>query len=157
MKWKIFSLLMSLLLFAGCAQYKEIDIDDIKINRIKMQSAKVIDLGFNVTVDNPSATRFRLQSVDGILYRNGVEFANLILIQEVELPARFSGDVQALCTLTLTDPLAALVLGLNMASLNSDSFTIDLVATVKGGIIKKSFKYEDVPLSEVIKEFGIKL
>ncbi|MBR5855853.1 MAG: hypothetical protein IKY70_01110 [Bacteroidales bacterium] len=157
MKWKILSLLMCGFLFVGCSQYKQIDVDDIKIAKIKMNSAKEIDLKFGITVENPSRTLFTLQAIDGVIYRNGAEFANMVLLEEVQVPARFSGDVQAMCRLTLTDPLAALALGLNLASLNNDSFTVDVVATVKGGAVKKSFRYKDIPLSDVIKKFGIKL
>ena len=53
--------------------------------------------------------------------------------------------------------MSALALGLNMASLNNDSFTVDFVATVRGGVVKKSFRYKDVPLTQIIKKFGIKL
>ena len=157
MKRKILFLFMAGLLIMGCADYKEIDIEDVKISKVNMRSAREIDLQFTVSVDNPSSTPFKLQSVDGILKRNGAEFANLVLLEEVEAPARFSGDVKASCRLTLTDPLSALALGLNLASLNSDSFTIDFVSTVRGGIVKKSFRYKDVALSQVIKQFGIKL
>ena len=157
MKMKILYLLMIGILFAGCAQYKEIEIEDVRISKVNMHSAKEIDLQFSVEVENPSGTPFKLQSIDGVLYRNGAEFAKLILLEEVTAPARFTGDVEANCRLALSNPMAALALGLNMASLNNDTFTVDFVATVKGGALKKNFRYKDVPLSQIIKKFGIKL
>ena len=144
-------------LLVGCAQYKEVDIEDVKISKINMRSTKEIDMQFTVSVENPSGTPFKLQSIDGVLNRNGAEFANLVLLKEVEVPSRFSGDVKVMCRLSLSDPMSALALGLNMASLNNDSFTVDFVATVRGGVVKKSFRYKDVPLTQIIKKFGIKL
>ena len=157
MKMKILYLLMVGILFAGCAQYKKIEIEDVRISKVNMHSAKEIDLQFSVEVENPSGTPFKLQSIDGVLYRNGAEFANLILLEEVTAPARFTGAVEANCRLALSNPMAALALGLNMASLNNDTFTVDFVATVRGGALKKNFRYKDVPLSQIIKKFGIKL
>lgn len=157
MKRIILSFLAAVLLFAGCAKYSEVDINDIKIGKVKMLTAKEIDIQFKANVDNPTGTAFEVLSIDGVMFRNGVKFATMQMLDKVVVPAASSGDVVLRCRLSLEDHLAALAFGLNLASLNSDDFTVDLTATVKGGIMKKSFRYKDVPISQLLKQFDVKL
>lgn len=155
---KIIALLsLVLLLLTGCSQYKNVDLNDIKVSKVKMISAQHIELQFKADVENPTRTEFEVTGIEGLLYRNGAEFANLQLIEPATVPANFSGDVLLKCKFSLSDPLAALALGLNIASLNSDDFTADLTVSVKGGALKKNFKYRDMPMSKVFKMFDIKL
>ena len=147
----------AMLLLAGCSQYKDVDFEEIKIGKVRMVSSQEFDLQFKASVNNPTGTTFEVTSIDGIMLRNGAPFANLKLVENAAVPSRSNSEVILKCRFSLTDPLAALALGLNMASLNSDDFTVDLTATIKGGMLKKSFRYKNVPMSRIFKEFDIKL
>ncbi len=157
MKRFIFSFIAAALLFAGCAKYNEVDINDVKIGKVKMVGAKDIDVQLKANIENPTGTEFKVVSIDGSVFRNGVDFVGLQLVEEATVPARSSGDVILKCRVTLKDKMSALALGLNLAYLNSDDFTVDLNATVKGGMVKKRIRYKDVPVSQLLKRFGVKL
>lgn len=149
--------IIAILFFAGCSQYKEIDISSMKIERVRMSSVKEVDLQLSVMVNNPSGKELVLSSVEGKLLRNGVSFADVELLEEAVVPARSNGEVEVKCRLVFADPMAALALGLNFASLNKDDFTADMEAVVRSGALKKKFRYNGMTIARLLKQFGVKL
>lgn len=143
-------------LLCSCTNYKHIDVNDVKLEKFKLISTSKADLQLQVSVNNPSKTIFTITDIQGVLYRDDVPFANLSLLEEIVIPPQAVTDVHVKCRINLLDPLAVLVMGLDMSSWNEDEFTVDIKTTVKGGGLKKSFRLKKVPLSKVIKRIKIK-
>ena len=46
----------AMLLLAGCSQNKDVDIEEIKIGKVRMVSSQEFDLQFKASVNNPTGT-----------------------------------------------------------------------------------------------------
>ncbi|MEG1088922.1 MAG: hypothetical protein RSE02_05565 [Bacteroidales bacterium] len=142
-------------ILSGCKGYRDISIGNIELEKFKLTSASKVDVVIGVDVFNPTKANFTLINVDGVLFRNDVPFANLSLLKDVYIPTLHNGKALVNCRIELLDPMAVLVMGLNIKSWNMDEFRIKLKATVKKGAFKKSFKINNIPLDKVIKKIKL--
>ncbi|MEG0518020.1 MAG: hypothetical protein RR555_04000 [Bacteroidales bacterium] len=142
-------------LLSSCAGYRDITIGTVDVAKVKLNSASKVSLDLSVCVSNPTKANFTLTNVQGMLYRDDIPFANLALSEQISVPANYSGDVLIKTNITLLDPMAVLVMGLNLKSWHMDEFKIKLKATVKKGAFKKSIKLNNIPLDKLVKKISL--
>lgn len=146
---RIFILLL-LLLFAACSSYREITLSEPVIKEIDATSPSDIKIKVAVGITNPTSTKFRLTDAAGDIFRLREKIAVVLLTEEIEIEPKFSGKVEVPLQLKIENPLALLKLGMNISSLKAEEFTADITATVKGGALKKEFKFKDVAIDKIV-------
>lgn len=142
-------------LLSSCAGYREIVIGNIELEKIKLTSASKADLVFGVDVYNPTKADFIITDIQGVLFKDDVPFANLYLLEDVSIPKAFNGEVFLKNRVELLDPMAVLVMGLNIKSWNMSEFKVKIKVTVKKGGFKKTFKLNNIPLDKVVKKIKL--
>lgn len=145
--------LMSLL--SSCAGYRDIAIGTVDVAKVKLNSASKVNLDLSVYVSNPTNANFTLTDIQGVLYRDDIPFADLTLNEPVSVSANYIGNILVKTNITLLDPMAVLVMGLNLKSWHMDEFKIKLKATVKKGAFKKSIKLNNIPLDKLVKKINL--
>lgn len=111
------------------------------------------DLTFEIDVQNPSADRFTVESLEAILYR-GIEtspFANLVLQEAAFIEPKSEATISLPLKARFTRPLALLGGGL---STDLSTYTADLDLTVRKGSYKKRITQERVPLDQLGRLLG---
>lgn len=141
-----------ILVLSSCKGYREIEVGDVQLEKFKLESASKINLTIRVDIHNPTKAEFNLSNIEGVVYRDDIPFANLSLLENTIVPASFTGPVSVKCRIDLLDPMAVLVMGLNVKSWKLDEFTMKIKATVKKGMIKKSIKLNNIPLNKLAKK-----
>lgn len=141
----------AILILGGCANYRNIEITGAEIDRFKLISASEYGVALSVGVDNPSGTDFTIKDACGQVFKDGSVFADIVVNENIDVPAKHYGSVPVKCTVKLRDPMAALVMGLNFKSLDIKQFTVNFTAVVRGGAIKKKVDFKDVPLDKIAR------
>jgi len=106
------------------------------------------DLTLEIDVQNPSADRFTVETLEAILYR-GVElspFANLAMQESVSVEPKSEATVPIPLKARFTRPLALLGGGF---STDLADYTADLDLTIRKGSLKKRITRERVPLDQL--------
>lgn len=142
-------------LLSSCSGYKNIDLRDFSIKKFKLVSTSKINLDIAADIDNPSKASFTITDIIGTVYKDDIPFAEVNLVEDVYVPARFEGDITIKSQIQLLDPLAVLVMGLKIDSWNPKEFKMKLRISVKKGMIKKTFKMNDIPLERIIKRIKL--
>ena len=105
-------------------------------------------LVLEVDIENPSPSRYTLESLDAVLYR-GFEsnpFADLTMPESVFIEPRSEATVSVPLTARFTRPLALLSGGF---STDLNDYPADIDLTVRKGSLKKRITRERVPLTEL--------
>ena len=95
-----------------------------------------------------------LQSIDGFLTRNSVNFAQITLIKTDTIAAACQSTNRARFQVELLDPMALFSMGLNIKSWKMSDFEINargVLRTSKGG--RKAIKLKNVPLESLTNRF----
>lgn len=142
-------------LLCGCKGYREIEVKDVNLERFRLVSASKINLDIDADVYNPTKAEFTVSDIQGVVYRDDVPFANIALLKEVAVPAFHNKGVLLKCQVELLDPMAVLVMGLNVKSWNMKEFRMKLKVTVKKGGMRKTFKVNDIPLDRLVKKIKL--
>ena len=149
MKRFLLLLTASVILFGSCANYKNINVGDVSIKDAKMVSMTKYEVELEVEVDNPTRSAFVVRDAEGLLLKSGEPFADVVVTEEVKIPARGVNKVGIKCDVSLRNALSALAIGLNYKSLDWDEFAVDAKAVVKSGAIKKKKEFRNVPLKKL--------
>lgn len=157
MKKFIFLLLLSAFVLGGCANCRRIDLEDVKVEKLKFISTSKADVGLGLFLNNPTRGSIIVKVADGVVYAAGSEFAKVSLIEPVEFVQGEPSQAHATLRVELTDPLGALLFGLNPKSWNLEQFVFSGVLVVKKGLATKKFKFEDVPVKDIAGKFNLQL
>ncbi len=153
---KFFGLIVILtLLLCSCSSYKSIIVEDLKISTFKLESTSKMRLGLKAHVENPTRATFELVDVSGVVYKGDMPFAEIVLLDNSVVSPYYDGEIPINCRIILTDPMAVLVMGLDIKSWNIGDFKLNLKVTVKKGAIKKSFKMNNISLEKLVKKFKL--
>lgn len=139
-------------LLCGCKGYREIEVKDVNLERFKLVSASKINLDIDADIYNPTKAEFTVSDIQGTVYRDDVPFANITLLKGAVVPAFHNEGILLKCQVELLDPMAILVMGLNVKSWNMKEFRMKLKVTVKKGGMRKTFKINDIPLDRLVKK-----
>lgn len=153
---RIFSVLLLAagLMLTGCASYKNINIEEVKLDKIQLQSTSNAIVELKCRIDNPANAKIYLTAVDGFVVRNGANFAQIRLLSSDTLAAKAVSEAVMVFQVELLDPLALLSMGLNISTWDIKDFEINARTTVKTSTgLRKQIKLKKVPLQNLINKF----
>jgi len=143
-----------LLLFTSCTNFRNIEIKNVKLNEVKLLSTSKAMVDVEFTINNTANADLVLQSSDGFLTKNGVNFAQITLIGSDTIVASCQSANRARFQIELLDPMSLFSMGLNIKSWKMSDFEINargIIRTSKGG--RKTFKLKNMPLENLAKRF----
>lgn len=154
MKKFLLILLAAASVLSSCAGYKQIDLEDVQMKSFKMSALTSADVTFALEVNNPTKSAFKIDGAEGIVYKDGVEFARIsqvkdgIAVIEPGTPAHTDITLRV----WLTDPFSAVSGGFNPKSWKLDNFKADATVWVKKGKFSKKLKFKDMPVKELVEK-----
>ena len=154
-KFLILTLLLAAIL-GGCSKYREVEVEDVRLQKIRLVSASKADLQLRVLVNNPTKSTFTITDIQGTLFRDDTRFAEVSLLEEAVVHPLSREETVIKCRIHLLDPLAVLVMGLDIQSWNPEEFKLNLKTTVRSHGIKKNFKIDNIALDRVLKHVKIR-
>ncbi len=142
-------------MLCSCAGYKQIHLDDVKLEGVKISALTAADVKLKLQVMNPTRATFEIVGADGTIYRDGNEFAKVTQVDDGKVEVLPGTPSEAIITLRvrLTDPFSAISGGFDPKSWKLEAFKADAVVKVKKGTMVKKFTVKDMPLKDVIKKF----
>ncbi len=146
------SLIVVALVSFGCAKIREVKITDLSLKRFELLSTSAAIMEIQYNVDNPSGRTFILSAADGMLKKNGLNFAQATLMQADTVSARGVTVGVIKFKIDVLDPLALLSMGLNLSKWDYKDLKVDARATIKSpGRGKRVIKYKDIPVENLAK------
>jgi hypothetical protein len=146
--------LLVLLLFTSCTNFRNIEIKSVKLKEVKLLSTSKAMVDVEFIINNTANANLVLQSSDGFLTKNGINFAQITLIKTDTIAALAQSTNMARFQIELLDPMSLFSMGLNIKSWKMSDFEINargVIRTSKGG--RKSFKLKNMPLENLTKRF----
>lgn len=138
-------------ILGGCANYKQIRIDDVNVGKLKMVALNAAEVELVTQVYNPTKAVFEIAGTDIIITKDGASFAKITQVKGEAALIHPGEESKASVVLRaeLTDPFAALAQGLNPKAWDLEKFKANGTITVRKGKINKKIKIEDVPLKSL--------
>ncbi len=151
MKRLLFLTLLSALLFAGCGNFRDIDIKQVKLQKFNLVSTSRADVTFDYLIDNPTNASLIISAADGFITKKGVRFAQLGLMQSDTIAPRSLTYSSLVIKIDLLDPISLLSMGLNISSWREQDFNLDARITVKTSSgYKKTLRFKNTPLNHLV-------
>ena len=150
MKKLIFLLLLAAFILGGCANYRKIALQDVKVEKLKMVSVSKADVRLNLVLNNPTRGAIKVNQAEGFVSDAKGEFAKIYLLEPFEFAKGEPSQAHAILRVELLDPLSVVMMGLNPASWDLEQFTFSGYVKVKKGGAGKRFEVEDVPVKDII-------
>lgn len=142
--------LVALVLCAGCAQYKDIHIDQIAIKQFNMTGLSSALVKVEATVNNPTRSKISLRGAQGCIKLDGKEMATFVLNDTLLFAPRVSSTQEGGITLKITD-IATLFSGtMDLDQSLIDKVTLDVDASFKCGVAKGTWNVTDMPAKNFI-------
>ena len=154
MKKFLLAAIAAVCLLGSCANYRQITLDDVKLDGVKMSALTAADIKLELHVTNPTKATFEIIGTEGTIYRDGSEFARISQVDAGKTLIAPGAPSTASITLRakLTDPFSALAGGLDPKSWKLDKFRADATIWVKKGKMTKKFDIKDIPLKDIIEK-----
>jgi hypothetical protein len=142
-KFLLLALIISLA--CSCSNYKKISLNNVNIGDISYKGNS-INANFNISVNNPTKSTFKVTNIKGVLKKGEGNFINFNVPKDVVIPpgAPFNTSFETL--VKVPSPLALLDLGMN-----AKDYKLDIEATLKQGCFKKKIRYKDIPFEKLEK------
>lgn len=136
---------------SGCSKLKEVDVRDMKVNKFELVNTTTANIEIEYLVENPSGRTITVEGVDGVLKKGGVNFAYATMLSADTVPPRMASINGIIFRIQINDPLSLLAVGMNVARWDLDEFRLDAVFVLRvSGAGKKTLKYKDVPLKNIV-------
>ena len=145
-------LLAAASILAGCANYKQIRVEDINVGKLKMVALNAAQVDVDLEVYNPTKATFELAGVDIAVVKEGAEFAKINQVEGRKVLVAPGNPSKATLVLRaeVTDPMQVLAAGLNPQKWDLDLFRANGTIWVKKGKMTKKIKVEDMPLKDLV-------
>ena len=152
MKKFILVLLAAASILVGCANYKQVRIEDINVGKLKMVALNAAQVDIGLEVFNPTKATFELAGVDIAVAKEGVEFMKITQVQGEKVFVAPGNPSEATLVLRaeVTDPMQVLVTGLNPQNWDLELFTANGAIWIKKGKITRKIMVEDMPLKDLV-------
>lgn len=145
----IIILLVCTLFAGGCTKYKKVEINNITVEHFGVDIPKAtISFILNIQIDNPNKKKIEILDAKGKIFKGGAHFADMFISEKYTI-SNGESTVPFKINIKVTDPLSLIAIGLDYKNIKLSDFTINFEATIKSGIIKKTFKFNDIPLNEL--------
>lgn len=138
-------------LLTNCSKFYAIEMGGATLKGFKLTGTSSAEIELEVSVDNPSGRAIYLDGVDGFLKKEGINFAQLSLVEADTIAARQVSVNSVKFKIDIVDPLSLLSMGLNLSKWDYSDFTLDVrgvVRTTKGG--RRVVKFKGLPIDRVI-------
>ncbi len=154
MKKFLLILLAATVMLGSCAGYRQIRLEDVQMKNFKMAALASADVTLGLQVSNPTKSAFKIAGAEGVVYRDGAEFARISQVKDGLAVIEPGTPSQAEITLrvTLTDPFSAVSAGFNPKNWNLDDFRADATIWVKKGKFSKKLNFKDVPVKDLVEK-----
>jgi LEA14-like dessication related protein len=139
----VISLLIPASLFLSCSGFGEIEVGDIEDVRFSKLALKSVEFEVQLTIDNPTAFRYRIIDVDLDVFINNEYLGNIRNVDNVLIPGRSSE--------LYTFPLRAEFSSILGSALSMYRFYLDRNADIRvsGTITARSFPFtKKIPVNE---------
>ena len=145
-------LLAAASILAGCANYKQIRVEDINVGKLKIVALNAAQVNVGIEVYNPTKATFELAGVDISVVKEGTEFAKINQVEGEKVLVAPGNPSKATVVLRaeVTDPMQVLATGFNPQNWNLDLFRANGAIWVKKGKLTKKIKVEDMPLKDLV-------
>ena len=153
MKKLIFLLLAAAFILGGCANYRKIALEDVKLEKLKMVSTSKADVKLGISLNNPVRGTIKIVEAEGVVFAAKGEFAKISLLDPVEFAKGVPSQAQATLRVELLDPLSVIMMGLNPAAWDLERFTFSGYIKVKKGGAGKKFEVDGMPVKDIIRDF----
>ncbi len=140
----------------GCSNYRDIRLEEVKLQTIRLKSTSGADVYLNIAIYNPTSSEIKVSNINGTIYRDGVKFAEITLKEETTIPPKARSEVIVPLNVKFLDPLSLLAIGLDINALEKNNFTADVKITAKDGMLKKNFNKNGISLNKYLKKIKIK-
>lgn len=149
-----FIILALAFIIGGCANYRDIRIDDVDVAGIKVVALNAAQVALELQVNNPTKAVFEIADVKGTLKKEGSPFAAITTVKGKECIIAPGNPSNAQLTLRIEvlDPLSAIVTGFKPGAWDMKEFTVDAIITIKKGAVAKIVKLKDLPAEQLVKE-----
>lgn len=145
----IIILLVCTLFAGGCAKYNKVEIQEISVKNFSADIPKAtLSFTLNTQINNPNKKKIEILASNGEVFKDGVHFADIFITEKYTV-IKGESTIPLKINVKATDPLALLAIGFDYKNIKLSDFTINFEATIKSGIIKKTFKFNDIPLNEL--------
>ena len=74
---RIVLLLSTLLLLTGCAEYRQISVDNVTVGSFRFNGTSSATIVLKALIDNPTGHTITLDTLDAVLFRDGKDFGKL--------------------------------------------------------------------------------
>ena len=149
---RIVLLLVSALLAAGCAEYRQITIENGALAGFRFNGTSSATIELEADVYNPTPHVIFLDEVDAVLFREGKEFARFALEDKPSAAADTGSKVRIPVRASGSDPISIISAGLNLSSWNLDDLVVDGRIVVKSDAgYKKTFRMKKTPVKDILK------
>lgn len=144
-------LLLLLTTVCGCNDYRQIKVKDVSLTSFRFKSTSSAEIALTATVDNQSKHTLFLESAEGTITKEGKNFADFALLENVMAPSCKQSEVGICIGVKVVDPLALIASGLDLKTWRKEEFAVDAKIVVKregGG--KRVLKLKKVPVELIM-------
>lgn len=136
-------------ILGGCANYRQIQINDAELGKFRIVALNAAEADIKLQINNPTKATFEIAGVDLVISNGKSEFMKITQVKREAVLVTPGTPTQAKITLRgeLTDPLAALAQGFNPQSWDLNKLTASGSMTFRKGKMYKTIKVEEVSLA----------
>jgi LEA14-like dessication related protein len=139
----VISIILFASLFLSCSGFGDIQVGEIEDVRLRKLALRSVEFDVKLTIDNPTAFRYRITDVDLDVFINNEFIGNIRNVDNVLIPSRSSE--------LYTFPLRADFSNILKGALSMYSFYLDRNAeiSISGTITARSFPFSrKIPVNE---------
>lgn len=130
----------------SCANFDKVTVSDFESFKLASAKGTKATVLLSANVNNPTARKLILRSVELDVFRRGYTFASITLPEKVVVPSRSNSMQTIALTLDLKNPLALLMGGLDF---ESDDFTVSGYVRAGTPLYTKKVRLDNVPLRQL--------
>jgi len=142
---------LMMVLLTGCSKISQIELKSCALDSVSLVGLRGISAKLLLEVDNP-ALQFGLEDIEGVVYRNGVEYVNYSA-EPITVSAKTCAVYPLDCVATLASGVSLMQVLSLANNFNIEEFTTDIHAKVrlKSGVAK-GFTFKDIPIKDLLED-----
>lgn len=152
-KFLLCTLLAVSVLLVSCSKtYKDIELKDVKVEKLKVSSLRSLDATLAVAIDNPAVQRFRAENLTGTVYQKGVKVASFSSADAIQLEPKSVSENRIKVRLLLENPSAVLSYLADRKKVDLADFTVDIQVDITSGILKFPYSKKGMKVDSMLKD-----
>ncbi len=141
-------------LATSCIKPDDVQLGNVESFRVVSVGGTGMNVEADVRVTNLSGKNIALTAAKLTIARRGAPFMELLLRDKVVVPRRSSG-LQTLPLVVRFEGIAGMLSAGTVLASGMKDCTIDVEATLRGGWAKKTFRIENKPVEDLLRQAGI--